>query len=82
MLASKGPSVREEEFCMLQQEPMQKLVCDAAHSYVVFLVYMQLNVVEAHATVLNQMGTLLSNHVARGYIAVRHFDLKGVFVGH
>ena len=45
-------------------------------------VYMQLNVVESHATVLNQMGTLLSNHVARGYIAVRHFDLKGVFVSH
>ena len=43
-------------------------------------IYMQLNVVEAHTTVLNQMGTLLSNHVARGYIAVGHFDLKGVFV--
>ena len=33
--------------------------------------------VEAHATALNQMWMLLSNHVARGQIAVRRFELGG-----
>ena len=37
--------------------------------------------VEAHATALKRMGTLLSNHVAKGIIAVRHIDLD-VFVSH
>ena len=36
------------------------------------------DVVEAHATALNWKGTLLSNHVAKRWIAVRHFDLKGL----
>jgi len=36
------------------------------------------DVVEAHAMALNWTGTLLSNHLAREYIAVRRFELLGL----
>ena len=36
------------------------------------------DVVETRATALNWIGMLLSNHVARRYIAVRHFYLEGL----
>ena len=41
------------------------------------------DVVEAHATALNWTGMLLSNHIARGEIAVRRFELdEGLRVSH
>ena len=36
------------------------------------------DVVEAHATALNQTGMFLSNQVARGLITVRRFDFEGL----
>ena len=61
---------------------MFKWECTYVHTHVRTYVAIENShdgdVAKAHATVLNLIEKLLSNHVARGEIAVRRFDLKGL----